>query len=330
MQASKAASSVLDQPANAQSRGPIGLRFHDEVRDALASGRGLVALESTILAHGFPAAEGRALAVELEDVVRGKGAVPATIAICAGEVCVGLSAEQRESLLNGRPVAKCGAREVAWVAAAGGWGATTVSATMAIAARAGIEVFATGGIGCVHRGGESSLDVSADLAALAAWPVLVVAAGAKSLLDLPRTLEVLESLGVPVVGYQTDELPSFYATRSGCKLGLRVEDPAAAARAFALQRTLQSAGGALLCNPPPADVALDAELVDGWVREGLAAAADAGVRGAAVTPFVLAWLHRVSAGRTMRTNRALALHNAALAAEVAVALADLRRADGTR
>ncbi len=313
--------SVRDPRRNAQSISFEGLRVGDEVREALAAGRGVVALESTILAHGFPPPEGRALALEIEAAVRVQGAVPATIAICAGEVCVGLDAAQREALLDGRPVAKCGAREVAWVAASGGWGATTVSATMAVAARAGIEVFATGGIGGVHRGGEASLDVSADLAALATWPVLVVAAGAKSLLDLPRTLEVLESLGVPVVGYRTQELPSFYATRSGCPLGQRVDEPAAAARAFRLQRSLGSAGGALLCNPPPAEVALDADEVDAWVRQGLDAAASAGVAGAAVTPFVLAWLHRVSGGRTMRTNRALALHNAALAACVAVELA---------
>ena len=320
--------SVREPGAFAQSVPTTGLYIGAEVHEALAAGQGIVALESTILAHGFPPAEGRALGIELEDAVRARGAVPATIAVCAGEVCVGLDPAQRSALLDGRKVAKCGAREVAWVAAAGGWGATTVSATMAVAARAGIEVFATGGIGGVHRGGETSLDISADLAALGAWPVLVVAAGAKSLLDLPRTLEVLESMGVPVVGYQTDELPSFYARRSGCALGFRVEDAASAARAFALQRRLASAGGALLCNPPPEAVALDAVEVDAWVRQGLDAADAAGVRGAAVTPFVLAWLHRVSEGRTMHTNRALALHNAGLAAEVAVALAALRRKEG--
>lgn len=294
-----------------------------EVQQALAEGRGVVALESTILAHGFPAGEGRLLADALEAAVRASGAVPATIAICAGRICVGLGADDLDALLDGRPVAKCGAREVAWCAAAGDWGATTVSATMAIAAAAGVHVFATGGIGGVHRGFVAAHDVSADLDALARFPVLVVAAGAKSLLDLPRTLEALETRGVPVIGMGTSEFPSFYCRESGLRLGLRVDDAAAAARGFLLQRSIGSAGGALLCNPPPADVALLRAEVDGWVAQGLADAEQAGVRGAAVTPFVLSRLLSVSGGRTLVTNRALALDNARVAGEVAQALAVL-------
>lgn len=292
-----------------------------EVAQALREGRAVVALESTILAHGFPAGEGRRLGDELEAAVRAEGAVPATVAICAGTPRVGLDAATLDALLDGRRVRKCGARELAWVAAADGWGATTVSATMALAAAAGVAVFATGGIGGVHRGFDEQHDVSADLDALARFPVLVVAAGAKSLLDLPRTLEALESRGVPVVGYQTDAFPSFYCRDSGLPVGLRVDTPAAAARAFALQRRLGSAAGALLCNPPPADVALDRDIVDQWVERGLRAAAAERVHGAAVTPYVLARLLEISGGATLRTNRALALANARLAAQVAVALA---------
>ena len=312
------------------------LRLSPEVAAALSAGRPLVALESTIFAHGFPPNEGRALCDALEAAVRAEGAVPAAIAICNGDVRVGLDAAAYDVLTSLAPaadgrqpkVAKCGAREVAFVAAAGGWGATTVSATLAIAARAGIAVFATGGIGGVHRGGARSLDISADLDALASWPVLVVAAGAKSVLDLPRTLEALETRGVPVVGYRCDELPAFYSADSGLRLGLRCDEPEALARGFALQRQLGTAAGALVCQPPPADVALAATAVEAWLAEASAEADAAGVRGAAWTPFVLADLHRRSGGRTLVVNRALALANAALAARIAVALAALSAVGG--
>ena len=322
-------SAVAESGARAVAFAAAALRLSPEVAEALAAGRPLVALESTIFAHGFPPAEGRALCDDLEQAVRAEGAVPAAIAICAGEVRVGLDPAAYDTLTgqaaagaSGRPqVAKCGAREVAFVAAAGGWGATTVSATLAIAARAGIAVFATGGIGGVHRGGEVSLDISADLDALASWPVLVVAAGAKSVLDLPRTVEALETRGVPVVGYRCDELPAFYSAHSGLRLGLRCDEPDAVARGFDLQRQLGTAAGALICQPPPAAVALAADEVEVWLAQASAAADSAGVGGAAWTPFVLAELHRRSGGRTLVVNRALALANAALAARVAVALA---------
>ena len=204
-------------------------------------------------------------------------------------------------------------------------GATTVAGTCLLAAAAGVRVFATGGIGGVHRGGEHSLDVSADLGALGRYPVLVVSAGAKSLLDLPQTLEVLETSNVPVVGMATDHFPTFYSRESGLRVGHRVEDAAAAAAAFALQGRLGLNAGLLLCNPPPADVALERAEVDAWIETALADAAATGIRGAALTPFVLSALARISAGRTVRTNRALALDNARVAAEVAVALAALER-----
>ncbi|MEY3012326.1 MAG: hypothetical protein RIT45_1061 [Pseudomonadota bacterium] len=304
---------------------PSAILVSPAVRAALAEGRGVVALESTILAHGFPAGEGRALADALQDAVRAAGAEPATIAICGGQLCVGLDAARLDALLDGRKVRKCGARELAWCAAAGDWGATTVSGTMALAAAAGVRVFATGGIGGVHRGHGELHDVSADLDALARFPVLVVAAGAKSLLDLPRTLEALETRGVPVVGFGTDAFPSFYCRESGLRVGLRVDTPAQAARAFALQARIGAAGGALLCNPPPEDAALPRAEVDAWVDAGLRDAEAAGVRGAAVTPFVLARLLAISGGRTLRTNRALALSNATVAGRVAAALAEHER-----
>ena len=297
----------------------------DEVREALAASRGVVALESTILCHGFPPDERRPLARALEQAVRDAGSVPATIAIIDGQPCVGLGADQLERLLSAETVTKCSARDVALVAARGAMGATTVAGTCLLAAASGVRVFATGGIGGVHRGGEVSLDVSADLAALGRYPVLVVSSGAKSLLDLDRTLEVLETSNVPVVGFGTDDFPSFYSRTSGFLVPHRVDDARAAALAFALQGHLGLPGGMLLCNPPPTVVALDRDEVDGWIVQALRDASAARVTGAALTPFVLSALARLSAGRTVRTNRALALDNARVAGQVATALAELGR-----
>lgn len=302
------------------------VRISATVQAALSEGRGVVALESTILCHGFPPLERRPLARALEDAVRAAGAEPATIAIVDGVPCVGLDDDQLERLLTAEHVAKCSARDVAVVAASGAMGATTVAGTCLLAAAAGVRVFATGGIGGVHRGGEHTLDVSADLGALGRHPVLVVSAGAKSLLDLPRTLEVLETANVPVIGYQTSDFPSFYSRTSGLSVPHRADTPAAVAAAFSLQAALGLPGGMLLCNPPPAAVALDQAEVDGWIVEALAAADAEGVRGAALTPFVLSALVRISGGRSVRTNRALALDNARVAGEVAAALSDLEAA----
>ncbi len=307
--------------------GTLGSSRHvivsEEVREALAASRGVVALESTILCHGFPAEERRPLASALERAVRDAGSVPATIAVIDGQPCVGLSATQLERLLSAETVVKCSARDVALVAARGAMGATTVAGTCLLAAAAGVRVFATGGIGGVHRSGERSLDISADLGALGRYPVLVVSSGAKSLLDLGRTLEVLETSNVPVVGYDTDDFPSFYSRTSGFLVPHRVNDARGAALAFALQGHLGLAGGMLLCNPPPAIAALNRDEVDGWIVQALRDAAAARIAGAALTPFVLSALARHSAGRTVRTNRALALDNARVAGLVATALAAL-------
>ncbi len=304
------------------------VRLSDEVRRALAAGQGVVALESTILCHGFPPAERAGLAKELEDAVRGQGATPATIAVIDGQVCVGLDADQLARLLSASEVAKCSARDVAVVAAKGGMGATTVAATCLVAAAVGVEVFATGGIGGAHRGAERTMDVSADLGALGRHPVVVVSAGAKSLLDLPRTLEVLETANVPVLGFQTPDFPSFYSRESGLTVPHVASSAEEVARAFALQGALGLAGGMLLCNPPPAEVALPRDEVDAWIRQALDEADAGGVRGARVTPFVLARLAELSGGRTVVTNRALALSNARVGGEVARALAALRRDAG--
>ena len=301
-----------------------GVTKSPEVAHALLTGQAVVALESTILCHGFPPPERRPLAQALEAEVRAAGAVPATIAVVDGEVCVGLTEAQLERLLTAEDVAKCSARDVGVIAAQGRMGATTVAATCMIAASAGVEVFATGGIGGVHRGGELSLDVSADLAALRQFQVLVVSAGAKSLLDLPRTLEQLETHSVPVVGYGTDAFPSFHSVDSGLSVPHRLDDPAHVARAFAAQAAVGLSGGMLLCNPPPANVALPLEQVQKWLALAHDKAAAQGVAGAAVTPFVLSELAVLSEGQTVRTNRALALSNASVAAAVAVALAALR------
>ncbi|MCO4762976.1 MAG: pseudouridine-5'-phosphate glycosidase [Myxococcales bacterium] len=301
----------------------MNVTVSNEVQVALREGRAVVALESTILCHGFPPDERRPLAKALEDAVREAGAVPATIAIIDGEPCVGLDAAQLERLLSAPDVAKCSARDVAIVAANGAMGATTVAGTCLLAAAAGVRVFATGGIGGVHRGAEASMDVSADLGALGSMGVLVVSAGAKSLLDLGRTLEMLETANVPVVGFGTDDFPSFYSQTSGHGVPHRLDTPAAVAQAFALQGRLGLTAGMLVCNPPPADVALAREEVDGWITGALAAADDDGIFGAAVTPYVLSALAELSGGRTVVTNRALALDNARVAGQIAAALAAL-------
>ena len=302
------------------------MRLHlaPEVAAALDRGDAVVALESTLICHGFPHPEGLAVGRELEDAVRSQDATPATIAVVAGVIRVGLDDETLAELAGRDDVAKCTARALPMTCATGAWGATTVAATMAVAARVGLEVFATGGIGGVHRGGELSLDISADIAALASYPLLVVCAGAKSLLDLPRTLEALETAGVPVIGWQTDALPAFYCRDSGLKVPQRVDDTETVAAAWQVQRALGLPGGMLLCQPPPEDAALNGDEVAQWLTACHAEAAAAGVHGPELTPYILAGLRARSGGRTLRTNRRLALANAALAARLARSIIDQR------
>jgi pseudouridylate synthase len=290
-----------------------------EVARALAARRPVVALESTIIAHGLPWPDNHAVAAELEQTVRDGGAVPATIAVVGGRPQIGLDPTRLEDLARrGAAFAKAGAADLAVHVARATDAATTVSATAVLAARAGIRVFATGGIGGVHRGGDG--DVSHDLVALARTPIVVVSAGAKAILDLPRTLEALETLGVLVVGWRTDELPAFYTRRTGLALDHRSDDPADLARIARACWEL-GGGGVLVANPIPAEDALDVATAEHAIAGALADAAAAGVTGKRLTPFLLAHLAEHTGGAAVRANRALARANAALAAGLATALA---------
>ncbi|HET7354372.1 MAG TPA: pseudouridine-5'-phosphate glycosidase [Gaiellaceae bacterium] len=289
------------------------IRIADKVREALAGDGAVVALETTLVAHGFPPGEGVQVGLESERQVRAAGAVPATVGVLDGAVRVGLTEEE---LARFTPDArKVGPRDLAAAAVQGAVGATTVGGTLAVARAAGIRVLATGGIGGVHRGFPHPPDVSADLAQLARTPALVVSAGVKSLLDVPATAELLESLGIPVLGFRVDTLPLFYAAEGGPPVSARVESAQEAARVADAHWQLGGAG--LLLGRPP-DEPLDD--VESLIEKALAAAAAGGVSGQAVTPFVLAHLHRESGGRTEAANRALVAQNARLAGEIAVAL----------
>jgi pseudouridine-5'-phosphate glycosidase len=290
------------------------IRISDEVREALGAGGAVVALETTLVAHGFPPGEGVAVGLESERQVREAGAIPATIGVLDGEVRVGLTDEELTRF--GPDARKAGPRDLAAAAVQNAVGATTVGGTLAVARAAGIRVLATGGIGGVHRGFPDPPDVSADLAQLARTPTLVVSAGVKSLLDVPATAELLESLGVPVLGFRVDTLPLFYAAAGGPPVSARVESAQEAAD-LAEEHWRLGGSGLLLGRPPDEPL----EDVEPLVEEALAAAAAAGVSGQAVTPFVLGNLHAESGGRTEAANKALVAQNAHLAGEVAVALA---------
>jgi pseudouridylate synthase len=294
------------------------IRVADEVREALDAGGSVVALETTLVAHGFPPGEGVAVGLESERQVRAAGAVPATVGVLDGEVRVGLTEEELGRF--GSSARKAGPRDLAAAAVQGAVGATTVGGTLAVMRAVSIRVLATGGIGGVHRGFPDPPDVSADLAELARTPAVVVSAGVKSLLDVPATAELLESLGVPVLGFRVDTLPLFYGAAGGPPVSARVESAEEAARVAEAHWQLGGAG--LLLGRPPDEPLEDVEpLVEG----ALAAAAAAGVSGQAVTPYVLAHLHRESGGRTEAANRALVAQNARLAGEVALEIAPVER-----
>ena len=297
------------------------LAYGRGIREALDARRGVVALESTVIAHGLPRPTNLLTARQLEQDVRDAGAVPATICLTDRHEVVGANDTLLMRLANEDGVAKISTRDLAPFLAReqGGLGATTVATTAEIASRAGIEVFATGGIGGVHRGAERTMDVSADLRALADNPIVVVCAGAKLVLDLAKTLEALETLGVPVIGYGTDELPAFYVRSSGLPLSHRVDDPVGAARIARIQ--LDRGHGLLVCVPIPEADALPRAQVEHDIDDALAAADREGVRGAAVTPYLLARLGGSSAGRTLTANIALLRNNARVAAAIATALA---------
>ena len=298
---------------------PDWLTVADEVQAALTERRPVVALESTLISHGLPWPTNLETARSAEKAVRDAGAVPATIAVWNGTPTVGLSADQIEGLARTTDVLKASRRDLATAVAQRRTAATTVAGTMYLARCAGIRVFATGGIGGAHRDTGQPFDISADLVELARTPVLVVCAGAKSILDLPRTLEILETLGVPVVGYCTDRFPAFYVRDSGLPVSVRADSPAEAARLFAAHARM-GGGGAVLAQPVAEDVALSAEEVEAAIRQAEQEAASAGVRGGALTPFLLSRLAGLTGGRSLAANRALIVANARLAAEVAASL----------
>ncbi len=296
------------------------LLLSDEVRAAKAEGRPIVALETTIVTHGMPYPENIETALAVERIVRAAGAVPATIAIMDGKIRVGLTAEELKHLASLKGVMKLSRADLAFALSTGRPGATTVAATMIAAHLAGIRVFATGGIGGVHRGAETSFDVSADLYELARTPVTVVCAGAKALLDIPKTLEVLETLGVPIVTAGQDELPAFWSRESGLPSPLRLDDPAAIAAFVAKREEIGTTGGVLVANPVPLADEIPASIMRGHIEAAIADAEREGVRAKAVTPFVLGRILELTGGKSLATNIALVKNNARLAAEIAVAL----------
>jgi pseudouridylate synthase len=298
------------------------VRIEPEVAEALASGQPVVALESTLIAHGLPRGRNLEVARELEAVVRSEGAVPATIAVVAGEARVGLDGAALEALALGGEFAKAGVRDLAPVIASGGSAATTVASTSYLAARAGVRLFATGGLGGVHRDARESWDESADLTTLAGTGITIVCAGVKSILDVRATLERLETLNVCVVGYGTDRFPGFYLADSGFPVPWRVDTPEEVARVMWTQDALGLGDRAIVvANPLPAEEQVDPQLHDQVLSDALAAAADEGVRGGATTPFLLRRFHRETGGATLEANVALVRRNAALAAQIARAAA---------
>ena len=291
-----------------------------EIAQALAEGKPVVGLESTILSHGMPYPQNMEFAAKVEEIVRAEGAVPATTAIIGGKLKVGLTQDELMMMCNPKDIGKVSRRDVATYLATGKTGATTVTTTMMILAMAGIKVFATGGIGGVHRHGEVTMDISADLQELANTPVCVVCAGAKSLLDIGRTLEYLETFGVPVLGYRTDELPAFYCKSSGFKLDYRCETPEEIAKIIYTKWDLGLKGGALVGNPIPDEYALDFDAMEKVITEAIAEEDEKGVRGKDITPFLLSRIKDMTEGVSFASNLQLAYNNARLASKIAMAL----------
>ena len=298
------------------------MRVHPEVAAALAAGRPVVALESTLVTHGLPRPDNFRIARELENSVRKDGALPATVAVLGGEACIGLEDAALERLAGSDTVVKASVRDLAVLAAGDADGATTVAATAHLAARAGIAVFATGGLGGVHRDSQETFDESADLRVLARTPILLVCSGVKSILDVSATLERFETLSVGVLGYRTDTFPAFYLRDSGQRVPWRVESAAEIAATWRARQGMGTEGyGLVVANPVPLDAELDRELHDRTLAAGIAAARAADVHGKDVTPFLLAFFHRETCGQSVAANVALVRDNARLAAAVAVELA---------
>ena len=292
-----------------------------EVAAAVAAGKPVVALESTIISHGMPYPQNVETALKVEQIIRDNGAVPATIAILGGRLKAGLTPDEIEYLgKKGQEVIKASRRDLAVLVARKADGATTVTTTMMIAHMAGIQIFATGGIGGVHRGAETTMDISADLEELASTPVMVVCAGAKSILDLGLTLEYLETHGVPVIGYGTKELPAFYTRKSGFEVDYRMDSPEEIAAAFHVSRELGLKGGMLVTNPIPEEFAMDHDVINKAIDEAIAQANAQGIHGKATTPFLLAKVKELTGGDSLDSNIQLVFNNARLAAKTAAAL----------
>ena len=297
------------------------LDLSPEVAAALAEGCPVVALESTIISHGMPYPQNVETALRVEQTIRENGATPATVAILGGRLKAGLTPDQIEYLgKKGRAVAKASRRDLPVLVARGEDGATTVTTTMIIAALAGIKVFATGGVGGVHRGAETTMDISADLEELAMTPVMVICAGAKSILDLGLTLEYLETKGVPVIGYGTDELPAFYTRRSGFKVDYRIDTPEELAAAFRAKLEMGLKGGMLVANPIPEEYSMDPERINAAIDRAVAECLEKGIKGKDTTPFLLARIKDITGGDSLASNIQLVLNNARLAARVAALL----------
>ncbi|NPA45834.1 MAG: pseudouridine-5'-phosphate glycosidase [Chlorobi bacterium] len=299
------------------------LIIKDEIREALRNGRPVVALESTVISHGLPWPDNKTLALEMEQIIRSEGAVPATVAIIGGKIRVGLDEAHIDLLASGRePVAKVSRRDMAYVCAKGMHGATTVAGTMIAAHMAGIDFFATGGTGGVHRDARESFDISADLYELSRTPVMVVSSGVKSILDIGATLEYLESLGIPVMGYGTDDFPAFYSRRSGYALHQRADTPQEAAKVWRAHKALGLQNGMLLANPVPPEAEIPFREMESFIRRALEEQHAQNIRGKDITPFLLGRIKELTEGRSLQTNLALLRNNARTAARVAVAFAE--------
>ena len=294
------------------------LDIKPEVAEALAAGKPVVALESTIISHGMPYPQNVETALNVEKIIRDNGAVPATIAVIGGRLKAGLTEEEIEYFgKKGQAIHKASRRDLAVLCARGEDGATTVTTTMMIAHMAGISIFATGGIGGVHRGAETTMDISADLEELAQTPVMVVCAGAKSILDLGLTLEYLETKGVPVIGYGTEELPAFYTRQSGFRVDYRVDSPAELAKIFKTQNDMGLGGGILVTNPIPEEYAMPKAVIDAAIDQAIAECNEKGIHGKETTPFLLARVAELTGGDSLASNIRLVYNNAALAARTA-------------
>ncbi len=294
--------------------------FKEEVRKALKDGRPVVALESTLISHGFPYPENLKVAGEMEEIIRGCGVMPATIAIIKGKMKVGLTRSEMEFMATSEDILKASKRDLAVIIAKGLNGATTVAATMIVAERAGIKVFATGGIGGVHRGAEKTFDISADLQELARTPVAVVCSGAKSILDLPLTKEYLETMGVPVIGFGSKELPAFYCRESGMKVDYVVNNEVEAAKIIRAMQDLGLGGGIIIANPIPEEYALSMEYMNEMIEEAIESAEKEGIKGKKLTPYLLNKIKELTGGKSLKANIELVKNNARVAAKIACEL----------